>query len=368
MMTVRFPALSAPGVSQLRIGMALLLALYGWTAAAVAQRSASSSGQTTDSGQIRIIRQEQMRGPYNVNVLDPVADRIRAQGDRVESFGRFLRTVAEAQLIQEEVKLKQIEYRIERLKELNERRRLRWEGQEAIKDRNLKEQKRKYERKQERLKEVPVHVVDAASGNPLNHLLEGIQMQSYSDLPAAGQANLPAQWQAHVRICVGAGPSRAAVGFHDPKQTFSFLVPVVLRREAFQEVLAEFAAARERMIASLRAGKQVSPDDFEAAMKWHEELDKLLQQEVGTPKGMDYATWRRTYDPCKDFLDEQLNQLGYLSVAQSIPQPFTGKTVADLILYMKGNGYRFDRAAPGGDSTYLALFNALREVAKAVAQ
>jgi hypothetical protein len=279
-------------------------------------------------------------------------------------LGQFFRSVAEANLIQEEVYRRRIENRIARVKMFYKIRELRWEGSEEARDRVIEGKKRAAERTTDVIKNLAITPAQAAAGNMLNEVLDRIEKTSTSDLLAkTNPIDLPPNTLRDMRLAIGSGEAKSAVNFRNDQDPFALTLPRLFRTPHFQPVVDAYRTVRGKLIDAVRRGAEVSDQDYDAAFDLLRELGKMLDEEIGNEKFTSNEDPRyKTHRECQKFLADQAKQIGLLGVMKGIPEPFKGKTVQELVIYLKTHGYRFDRAEPGGEGTYHALYALLRDL------
>lgn len=340
------------------IAMFAAVAPFGWPPAALAQTNNNGGNRSLPaSSPPRVVQ------VYNYGGTNSRADLMRAQGERAESFGHYLKLVAEAQLLQQEYRRREIEIRIERIKSFYEVRRIRWEERELERDRVVQAKKNQFERRTDVLKSLPNESATAGGVAGLNDLLDRIQMNSLSDLQLNTKpVDLPPGTMEDLYIWQGKGNKKARVQIQGP---YALNVPRLFKKERFADTLTAYQTTRERMLTAIKDGKEVSNEDIDGATELLKQLGELLDEEIGPKKWSTNAEPRyQQFKESEKFIQEQVKQVGLFTVAKKLPPPFQGKTVQDLIAYMKSFGYRFAPALPGGENTYNALFMSVRDLFK----
>lgn len=298
----------------------------------------------------------------------------------------YMRTMAETLEILEDVKRKRIENRMRWIESIYEARRLRWQHeQEAFehkheaRDRIVEGRKRDFERRGDELASLPVDIVIAAGGQPLNQMLDRFTNTSLGEFKPTDA--LPPNTINYLRLYDGVGNNKAMISFASEDDPFSYKPPRLFRSEEYEPQLAEYAEIRERIIDILRKTEKLKQEQTEEREKLEKQLDteveaatKLLEDlDNSLAKRFEGRKWTTNTDPqyitfkeCDKFITEQIRQLGLLALGKNLPTKFSGKTIQELILYMKDHGYRFAPAAPGGENVYKALVETMRGVFRQV--
>ncbi|MGL5097567.1 MAG: hypothetical protein ACRDD1_18415, partial [Planctomycetia bacterium] len=55
-------------------------------------------------------------------------------------------------------------------------------------------------------------------------------------------------------------------------------------------------------------------------------------------------------------------QVGLLGVRKSLPAPFQGETVQELVVYMKQQGLTFAESDDGGENSYKIMFDQMKKL------
>lgn len=276
--------------------------------------------------------------PYWGYTYSPYGDAVRAEGD-------FLIKKQEAALLREQVRQKKLETRRLELEH--------WEWERDFRLHALnREQKSLREAQVEYNRNFPPLTQILAAGS-LNSLLD--ELVKRPELPAAGSTPLDADGLAHVHVTVD---GRGNIGLlKDDKISW----PQILLR-------SDFADDRERMAQLLaRAKEQVlvsqsKPEvlhDLRAVVKV---CDTRLGEEIRN--GTSDAGWNtRHYIEGLRFLKQVGDAIFLLEKpdAAFYLKPLEGKTVAELVAYMKKEGVRFAPATEGCERYYVALHRALAD-------
>lgn len=305
-------------------------------------------------------------GVYAPYVLDAQADRIRAQGDFLIDLAVFERLRIENQIAQYDLVRTRLASRLELLQTRILMRSLKFEEEQLIADLILQQKLNAADRKETRLTQLDNSVASAASGARMNDLLTFIPMEAVV-LGVLGQTTpieLPKGSREALSFLLGSGDLEAQVSVN--AQEFQYRLPERFRDAESRLFEEEFRKARERMINAVAAGREVDDDDYRAGL---DALARLMQWNQRR-----FSDWKKSVDGAftnqdaeyrgylegRRFVQEQTRQLSYLAGARRLPEPFVGRTVQDLVEYMKMNGFRFAPAAsPDGANVYKAILDRL---------
>lgn len=324
----------------------------------------TATAQTGTQTPLQFNEVPQLTEVYNIGVLDPIADRMRAQGQRAESFGSYLINVAKAKLLEEEVLRSKVRTRIERIQHFYEVRRLRWEEREIARDRVVESKKAMEERRSDFLKNVNLSVQEAAGGKGLNDLLDRICRNDLSVMEVSTDPlPLPPNTTRDLRFELGTGENKSKVLLTDADDPYVFAPPRYFQAGQYRQPLDDYRQARACLLEQVRQGNAISDADLDDALAKYEQLERVFDAEFSR------LSFASNIDPNylrfkqgKDFLEEQIRQIGLLSVAKELPKPFQGTTVQELVRYMSDYGYRFAKADQGGENTYYALYQQMRRL------
>jgi hypothetical protein len=282
--------------------------------------------------------------PYVVrNALDGIAEIIRAQGD-------FLVKTQEASLLREEVRQKKFETRRKELEHWE------WERDFMVSWRNkdlerLRKSDVEYSRKFPQYTEI-------YAGMPLNSLFD--ELRSLPDYAADNSVPVAAEWLDHINVTVD---GRSNLGL---LKNGKVLWPQGLLRadynddrEAINQLLTK---AKENAVIS----QSQNLIDAVILRQLRERVGQLRERLDREFKGGAYQgyswTWSH-YIGTMRFLRQVSDSIYALEQpgAAVLLNPLQGKTVAELVGYMKKNGVRFAAATLGGEAAYVALHRALAD-------
>lgn len=328
--------------------------------------ASSAVAQSSQQQPLPITTVPHVTDVYNIGVLDPIADRIRAQGQRLESFGNFLIQSAQAKLLDEEVLRSKLKTRIERIQHFYEVRRIRWEERELGRDRIVEARKAMEERRSDFLRNINITVQEAAGAKGLNDLLDRIAMRNLSEVEAAtNPIELPSHAVKDLRVEQGTGPNKSKVMLAPTEDPYVFNPPRYFRQGEYQPRLEAYREQREQLLQKVKDGKEVTDSDLDETLARYEQLERVFEKEFAPGDNRfasntdpDYVRFKEG----KDFLEGQIRQIGLLSVVKGLPEPFEGKTLQQLVRYMTDHGYRFAKADPGGENSYYAIYQQLRDL------
>jgi hypothetical protein len=138
--------------------------------------------------------------------------------------------------------------------------------------------------------------------------------------------------------------------------------PLLLLRPVFADDRQQLDQLVARAVQAA-AAKQVDAPGIEELLDRLNRLGKKLEQTISTPEG---DSWTPTkYADAKTFLKQFSDAVKVLQYPDAVnfvtgryvPQ---GKTVGELVQYMKENGLSFAAATPGTERAYTALHRALK--------
>ena len=296
---------------------------------------------------------------------DPTSARIRAEGSRLRNFGLYLESVANAQKTAAETERLRIENRLIKVKTDFEIRNLRWEQKERELDQHLESKMLADSRRSEVIQNLPKDANAAAGGSLLNDILDRLERNSISSLISNTQPlDLPPKAMDEIRILQGTGSERAKLVLQG-QGNYACEPPRDLTREPFKPLLDDFLKKRQTVLELLQQGKAVNNEAYDASVNALNSIADQINEKFTGKKWTnyndpDYQAWKKS----KAFLADQYRQIGLFGVLKKLPAPFAGKTVQDLVIYMKQNGYRFAPADPTGSGTYDAMFKAMRDLLK----
>jgi hypothetical protein len=299
---------------------------------------------------------------YN-NVLDSMADRLRAAGEYQEALASSYETTMRANLIREAVYSEILQNRIRRLATRHALREMHFQEKERALDRALEHDQLKVERKLERLEDIPKSVAHFQGSNSLNDMLEAIiHLGAEEALMKTEPIPLNSQLRADLRVMQGVGDSRTAVDLTDDGDAFDWNLPLRLQTPELMPLIEQYREARQKLVEAAEAGREPSADEFNAAS---DALDKLFEKIVALKPETITSNRDKAYIVFKEgrkFVTEQSRQLGFFATGQAIRSPFKGDTVQALISYMSAYGFRFAPPRSGGENSYKAVFDSMHDV------
>jgi hypothetical protein len=232
------------------------------------------------------------------------------------------------------------------------------EQDELAKDQALAAKRNALSRLIEAMNALPIPKNVVATGRPLNAYLDRVnQAGSFGDLLTVGSSEA-FKLNRPEAIRVSSGVGERAVRIPIVGSSLPFNPPAFLgndptlksKLEAYQQARQEAAGAKAKRDAVPPAQDALAALDLEvAAARKKIEVRRFHDQEY-----QDTLAWRR-------FVAEEKALLGWLAVNPD-RETFAGKTVVDLLTYMRRNGYVFAKADPGDEDSYVALHQQLRDV------
>jgi len=232
------------------------------------------------------------------------------------------------------------------------------EQDELTKEQSLAARRNAFSRLVEAMNALPLPKAVIATGRPLNTYLDRVnQAGSFGSLLGAASGD---QFKVHrpetIRVSSGVGEQAARlpiIGANVP-----FHPPAFLSLDAgLKAKLDAYAAARKDVAiaktnAEAVAGAQDSLTELDSAV-----LRRHKGLKVQSFKDEDYQdsiAWK------KFFADER--KLLAWAAANPTREAFDGKSVVDLLMYMRRNGFTFAAADPGDEDAYVALHQQLRDL------
>jgi hypothetical protein len=274
-------------------------------------------------------------------MLHGAADVIRAQGE-------FIVNYEQARMQREEVRQKHMETRRKQMEQ--------WEWERDFRLGALNREQKKFREEQVEFNRLYPSRAEVLTGQPLNVLFDDLQVRQ---LAAEGSTPVQEEWLAQVHVTDG---GRANIGLlKGEKITWPRLFlrgSFLEQRDKIDDLLAQakkLARSRDRDQAEMGAVL----DGLEAAVRECEaRLDREIKNTVGDPDCNP-----RHYIEGRKFLKSVIDATFALqgSEAAFYLNPPEGKTVADLVGYMKKHGLRFAAATPGTERYYTALHRALAD-------
>lgn len=301
---------------------------------------------------------------FNFGVLDPEADRIRARGQFLESWANARRTYIKSLIDQEKYYQEKVVTKIKRWEMHDWKVSRDWDQWQLGKDRILDNKIRDRDRLEKATVEVPTHVVGIAGGEPLNSLFEQIKRIGWSEMDIKSKRqDLPELTVEDLRLQWGTGNAKVKLRLGENNDmTLTFKKPrEVVDDDGFNALLASYLRDREAVLHSANDKDRI--DALSNSLDLLFQMNQALAHWYGDhkpkvntdPKYLTRKAW-------SNFIDEQLKQMRNQSEGHSMPQAFAGKTVQELLDYMKRYGLKFAKADRGGENTYQALFDKMRNI------
>jgi hypothetical protein len=293
-----------------------------------------------------------VRSPYWGYAYNPYGDLLYGAADLVRAQGELLLQNQRAALLNHEVKRAKLETR---RKELEHRE---WE-RDFLSGSLERERQRVQATEEERARKHPP-LTEILSAKSLNDLLDHLQRQG--DLAVSGSVRVEAEWLPHIHFTSAQGGN---LGLLKDKTLFW---PLLLRRSDFRAECKGMDDTVALLKKQLLAKGYVEADDLIAALGQLAELQKQVRQQVRATSA-DAPVWSpSTFIEAQRYLGDLKDAFSLLKHKEAAfyLNPLQGRTVAELVQYMKSNGLRFARATDGCERHYLALHQALAEASRAV--
>ncbi len=264
----------------------------------------------------------------------------------INAQGEFLKQVEQAKLLHEEVRRQKLETH-----------KLELEHWEYVRDFYAgifnRAQERNLKAEYNRSMSLAVTTGEIVNGLPLNRLINEMKRR---EIPAEGSTRIPDGVLAQIVPTVN---GRGNVGLLKlQKLTW----PMILRQADYKsdrdEVNRLIAKARELTLSS-----QGETDEFPQVLQDLKRLvrrmESRLQEQLKPGFELDWSP--NDYPRAKTFLAEILGAVRILGEpdATSLFKPLQGKTVAELVKYMKDNGVEIAPATTGSERAYKILHTAL---------
>jgi hypothetical protein len=272
-------------------------------------------------------------------VLDGVANIYRAQGDYLikrEQAAKLREQVRTLQLARRRLELEQWDWEREFRARLPNRQLETWRRERVEYSRNF-----------------PA-MGEIANGDPLNTLYD--ELLKRPKIAAADSIPVAPECLAHVHVTVG---NYGSIGMlKDDRIAWPLLLQLPYFAEDYKEI--------NRLIARLKKeaqGGQIAPEVLRELIQRVEACQRRLQEGTRTRDGdLDWSSG--DFTRANWFLREVRDVIVILK-DQPDPACFLtsprGKTVAELVEFMKINGVRFAPATRGGERFYVALHRALAD-------
>jgi hypothetical protein len=232
------------------------------------------------------------------------------------------------------------------------------EQDQLDKEQTLAARRNAFSRIVEAMNALPTPKNVVATGRPLNAYLDRVnQAGSFGGLLTAGtDESFKLRRPEAIRISSGTGERAARLPVVG--KTAPFNPPAFLSLDpALKAKLDRFDAARKEVWSA--------PTKADAVANAQDALAELDADVARRHKGMKvFAFHDENYQDSlawKKFFGEERRLLAWAAVAPS-REAFDGKTVVDLLMYLRRNGYSFAAADPGDEDAYVALHQQLRDL------
>lgn len=279
---------------------------------------------------------------------DPYGGYLHGAADVIRAQGQFMINKQQASLIREHVNAAKIENRRAQLEQWL------WERENLPTPQDERERLQREEIRRSRNDPPITEIWSAKALNDL--LLDAMKIQS-----AGGAGATPLREEVLAKINVTTGKSGGNIGLlKGGRLTW----PLLLRRPAFakeRELLDRLVA--EAVQQAPRG--QIDAGTLEEMLQTATRIDRRLIAEAKAAR--DDANWTPTmYLGAKAFLrdlDSALRVLQQPDAGQYLTGQYgaKGRTIGELVQYMKENGLQFAPAIAGGEAAYAALYQALRD-------
>ena len=285
--------------------------------------------------------------PYWGYTYDPYGGYFHGTADIIRSQGQYLKSLQEADLTKEKVRVAKLETRRKYVEQ--------WLWERA----NLptwQDERERVQREELRRSRNDPPATEIWSGGALNVLLDDAKKITSLGLQS-GSPPLDAELLAKINVTTGKRDANIGL-IRSGKVTW----PLLLRRQPFKNDREYFDQLVAR--APEEAGRnKMDADAVEEMMQVINRLDKELKALVRAQRDDDL--WTPTlYIDARSFLNQLRDSVKVLmqpDVAQYLGGRYRaqGKDVAELVDYMGKNGLRFAAATPGSEGAYSALHHAL---------
>jgi hypothetical protein len=232
------------------------------------------------------------------------------------------------------------------------------EQDQLTKDQTLAAKRNAFSRIVEAMNALPTPKAVVATGRPLNAYLERVnQAGSFGGLLAAGtDESFKLARPNAIRVSTGIAERSARMPIvgnelpFNPPAFLSMHPGLKTKLEAYQRARKEAAENKDRSWAVAEAQDTLTS------------LDRLVSQKRSNMKAIAYhdADYQESL-AWKAFFSEERKLLNWLAANPS-REDFNGKTVVDLLTYMRRNGFTFAAADPGDEDAYVALHQQLRDL------
>jgi hypothetical protein len=238
------------------------------------------------------------------------------------------------------------------------------EQDELSKDQTLAAKRNAFSRVIEAMNALPTPKNVVATGRPLNAYLDRVnEAGSFGTLLSVGSDNT---FKLHrpeaIRISAGTGERSVRLPVVGAKLPFH--PPAFLSLDAkLRSTLNEYERNRKEATAGPTKG-----DAIAAAQDALTELDSevylrhkgIKVRSIQDENYQDSLAWKK-------FFTEERRLLTWLAVNPA-REAFDGKTIVDLLMYLRRNGYSFAAADPGDEDAYVAMHQQLRDLCVKVAE
>jgi hypothetical protein len=284
-------------------------------------------------------------------VENPYAGILRGTAEVIRSQGEALIMEQQARLLQEKVQQKKLETRRQELEQ--------WVWERDFFAEETIRQRERAKRIQTELARDNPPLTEVLSGKSLNVLLDALKDQPNLSLGASAQVK--PDWLAHVNTTYAKGGANAGGGNVGLLKEDKLTWPMFLRRSTFdrdrEQIDRLFALVKKQLLAGRLEAREFDMlgdalkalDDKLRNMARNDTFDESPTVLVGARRFV-----RQLQDVRSMLGDSTENAAFYL-------RPLEGRTVAELVGYMKTNGLQFAPATTGCERYYAALRQALAD-------
>ncbi|MGL4461299.1 MAG: hypothetical protein ACRC1K_04030, partial [Planctomycetia bacterium] len=166
---------------------------------------------------------------------------------------------------------------------------------------------------------------------------------------------------ADVRVEQGVGAKKAVLSL-EKGGGYTFVAPRSVSKAELKPYLDEYAAARDAMIAQLKQGAPADDEQFDRAIAALDALESAVKETYVGPFKSNVDPQYVAFRDASEFVADQVQQVGLLGVRKSLPAPFQGETVQELVVYMKQQGLTFAESDAGGENSYKIMFDQMKKL------
>ncbi len=299
---------------------------------------------------------------------------IEAQADYVVAQGIFLKSAAEARVINAEAAEKEMKNSVLWIHTYFERRRLNREYREAEHPGYQELERRRTELARRIIEDRPEMLLQGDLTNDLNMMLRDMlanvsfdAFMPHSDLMSASEnLVLTPDEIHHLLLSENKDAQGRAIKFRaDQTEILEIKWPMLLREAEYDVVRKEFEQARDAAITQLKSGQELTREQQDRLMKSVDELSNRLADKFN-PDGQT-AQRMLMYLAAKRYIQSlamttyRMIEIGKDAVAGDSRQ-FKGKTVVELLQHMMSQGLEFAAPEAGDEGTYRKMFSLIRSI------